>query len=107
MSPASATLSIPFPSPTIHVHVHVHHDNITTTLTSIDHALHARHLKLLRSGNLDRVSRCRLRNYEHANFALKVIDRDSLSSKKLSHVQTDSQILSSLDHPFSLRSMPT
>ncbi|KAL3821299.1 hypothetical protein ACJIZ3_007204 [Penstemon smallii] len=73
-----------------------------TTLSS-DGALHLRHLKLLRlvgSGNLGRVFLCRLRDYEHANFALKVVDRDSLTAKKLAHVQTEAQILSTLDHPF-------
>lgn len=76
--------------------------NAATTL-SADGALHLRHLKLHRlvgSGNLGRVFLCRLRDYEHANFALKVVDRDSLSLKKLSHVQTEAHILSSLDHPF-------
>ncbi|KAK3000635.1 hypothetical protein RJ639_020762 [Escallonia herrerae] len=73
-----------------------------TTLSS-DGTLHLRHLKLLRhlgSGNLGRVFLCRLRDNDHANFALKVVDKDSLTTKKLSHVQTEAQILSSLDHPF-------
>lgn len=73
-----------------------------TTLSS-DGALHLRHLKLLRhlgTGNLGRVFLCRLRDYDHANFALKVVDKDLLSSKKLSHVQTEGEILSMLDHPF-------
>ncbi|XP_073157415.1 serine/threonine-protein kinase WAG1-like [Henckelia pumila] len=88
---------------------HRRHDNpnwaaikAATTL-SHDGALHLRHLKLLRqvgSGNLGRVFLCRLRDYDHANFALKVVDRDSLNSKKLSQVQTEANILSSLDHPF-------
>ncbi|XP_057460268.1 serine/threonine-protein kinase WAG1-like [Actinidia eriantha] len=72
------------------------------TLSS-DGLLHLRHLKLVRrlgSGNLGRVFLCRLRDYDHANFALKVVDRDSLTSKKLSHAQTEAEILSLLDHPF-------
>ncbi|KAL2496585.1 Serine/threonine-protein kinase WAG2 [Forsythia ovata] len=95
--------------PSVHHRPHSRHDNpnwtaikAVTTLSS-DGALHLRHLKLLRlvgSGNLGRVFLCRLRDYDHANFALKVVDRDSLTSKKLSHVQTEAQILSSLDHPF-------
>lgn len=43
---------------------------------------------------------CRLRDYEHSNFAIKVVDKNSLTSKKLAHVQTEGRILSSLDHPF-------
>ncbi|KAL3508887.1 hypothetical protein ACH5RR_028288 [Cinchona calisaya] len=94
--------------PNLHNRPHRRHDpnwaavKAATTLSS-DGALHLRHLKLLRlvgSGNLGRVFLCRLRDYDHANFALKVVDRDSLTSKKLSHVQTEADILSSLDHPF-------
>jgi protein-serine/threonine kinase len=73
------------------------------TNISSDGKLHLRHLSLLRhlgSGNLGRVFLCRLRDNEHANFALKVVDKDSLSSKKLSHVQMEAHILSMLDHPF-------
>ncbi|KAJ7948884.1 Protein kinase superfamily protein [Quillaja saponaria] len=73
-----------------------------TTLSS-DGKLHLRHLKLLRhlgTGNLGRVFLCRLRDYDHANFALKVVDKDSLSNKKLSHVEMEAEILSMLDHPF-------
>ncbi|KAA8524936.1 hypothetical protein F0562_011426 [Nyssa sinensis] len=73
------------------------------TNLSCDGTLHLRHLKLLRhlgTGNCGRVFLCRLRDNDHANFALKVVDRDSLTDKKLSHVQTEAQILSSLDHPF-------
>ncbi|XP_028760961.1 serine/threonine-protein kinase WAG1-like [Neltuma alba] len=73
-----------------------------TTLSS-DGALHLHHLKLLRhlgTGNLGRVFLCRLRDYDHANFALKVVDKDLLSSRKLSHVQMEGEILSMLDHPF-------
>ncbi|KAJ8532258.1 hypothetical protein K7X08_012181 [Anisodus acutangulus] len=94
--------------PNFHRRAHRQHDpnwtaiKAATTLSS-DGALHLRHLKLLRlvgSGNLGRVFLCRLRDYDHANFALKVIDRDALTAKKLSHVQTEAEILSSLDHPF-------
>ncbi|KAK4285753.1 hypothetical protein QN277_002403 [Acacia crassicarpa] len=73
------------------------------TNLSSDGGLHLHHLKLLRhlgSGNLGRVFLCRLRDYDHANFALKVVDKDLLSSKKLSHVQMEGEILSMLDHPF-------
>lgn len=76
--------------------------NAATNLSS-DGALHLRHLKLLRlvgSGNLGRVFLCRLRDNDHATFALKVVDRDALTSKKLAHVQTEANILASLDHPF-------
>ncbi|KAI3457572.1 hypothetical protein Pfo_014235 [Paulownia fortunei] len=107
LSTASTTPSTAVPN--AHHRPHRRHDNsnweaikAATTLSS-DGALHLRHLKLLRlvgSGNLGRVFLCRLRDYDHANFALKVVDRDSLTSKKLSHVQTEAQILSSLDHPF-------
>ncbi|KAL7597822.1 serine/threonine-protein kinase WAG1 [Lactuca sativa] len=73
------------------------------TNLSSDGILHLSHLKLVRlvgSGNLGRVFLCRLRDYEHANFAIKVVDNNLLTSKKLSHVQTEARILSSLDHPF-------
>ncbi|KAL4588884.1 hypothetical protein LXL04_001782 [Taraxacum kok-saghyz] len=73
------------------------------TNLSSDGTLHLRHLKLVRlvgSGNLGRVFLCRLRDYEHANFAIKVVDNNLLTSKKLAHVQTEGRILSSLDHPF-------
>ncbi|XP_060189810.1 serine/threonine-protein kinase WAG1-like [Lycium barbarum] len=94
--------------PNFHRRAHRQHDpnwsaiKAAATLSS-DGALHLRHLKLHRlvgSGNLGRVFLCRLRDYDHANFALKVIDRDALTAKKLSHVQTEADILSSLDHPF-------
>ncbi|KAG8364815.1 hypothetical protein BUALT_Bualt18G0037900 [Buddleja alternifolia] len=95
--------------PNVHHRPHGHHNNpnweainAAATLSS-DGTLHLRHLKLLRlvgSGNLGRVFLCHLRDYDHANFALKVVDRDSLTMKKLSHVQTEAQILSSLDQPF-------
>ncbi|TKY49331.1 Serine/threonine-protein kinase WAG2 [Spatholobus suberectus] len=72
------------------------------TLSS-DGRLHLRHLKLLRhlgSGNLGRVFLCRLRDYDGASFALKVVDKDLLTPKKLSHAETEAQILHALDHPF-------
>ncbi|CAK9160268.1 unnamed protein product [Ilex paraguariensis] len=75
----------------------------TATNLSSDGTLHLRHLKLVRhlgTGDLGRVFLCRLRDNDHANFALKVVDRESLTTKKLSHVQTEAQILSTLDHPF-------
>ncbi|XP_031281456.1 serine/threonine-protein kinase WAG1-like [Pistacia vera] len=73
-----------------------------TTLSSYG-KLHLKHLKLVRhlgTGNLGRVFLCHLRDCSSAAFALKVIDKDSLSSKKLSHVQMEAEILSMLDHPF-------
>ncbi|KAL3577215.1 hypothetical protein D5086_022498 [Populus alba] len=75
----------------------------TATNLSTDGKLHLRHLKLLRhlgTGNLGRVFLCQLRDCNNANFALKVIDKDSLTNKKLSHVQMEGEILSMLDHPF-------
>ncbi|PKI47661.1 hypothetical protein CRG98_031947 [Punica granatum] len=75
----------------------------TATALSSDGRLHLRHLKLLRhlgTGNLGRVYLCRLRDCDSASFALKVVDRDHLSAKKLSHVDTEAEILSMLDHPF-------
>ncbi|XP_021831462.1 serine/threonine-protein kinase WAG1 [Prunus avium] len=78
------------------------------TALSSDRTLHLSHLKLLRhlgTGNLGRVFLCRLRddhrdNPDAATFALKVVDKDSLSPKKLGHVSTEAEILSMLDHPF-------
>ncbi|KAJ6332752.1 hypothetical protein OIU77_008746 [Salix suchowensis] len=75
----------------------------TATNLSTDGKLHLRHLKLLRhlgTGNLGRVFLCQLRDCSDASFALKVIDKDSLTKKKLSHVQMEGEILSMLDHPF-------
>ncbi|KAM6584003.1 hypothetical protein CsatB_011005 [Cannabis sativa] len=84
-----------------------HWSAIKTALNlSSDGALHLRQLKLLRhlgTGNLGRVFLCRLRDSDQVNnscYALKVVDKDSLSPKKLSHVQTEADILSLLDHPF-------
>ncbi|KAK9056851.1 hypothetical protein SSX86_024215 [Deinandra increscens subsp. villosa] len=73
------------------------------TNLSSDGTLHLHHLKLVRhvgSGNLGRVFLCRLRDNDHANFALKVVDNNLLTCKKLLQVQTEARILSSLDHPF-------
>ncbi|GMJ13789.1 hypothetical protein like AT3G14370 [Hibiscus trionum] len=73
------------------------------TNLSSDGNLHLRHLKLIRhlgTGNLGRVFLCHLRDCNNATFALKVIDRETLSNKKLSHVQMEADILSMLDHPF-------
>ncbi|KAK6230947.1 hypothetical protein QUC31_002465 [Theobroma cacao] len=73
------------------------------TNLSSDRNLHLRHLKLIRhlgTGNLGRVFLCQLTDCNSATFALKVIDRDTLSNKKLSHVQMEAEILSMLDHPF-------
>ncbi|XP_077233532.1 serine/threonine-protein kinase WAG2-like [Tasmannia lanceolata] len=61
------------------------------------------HLHLLRhlgTGNLGRVFLCRLKHDENALFALKVVDRDALSAKKLSQVEMEAQVLASLAHPF-------
>ncbi|KAI3803623.1 hypothetical protein L1987_31780 [Smallanthus sonchifolius] len=104
LSSASASAAVP----NLHPRPHRKSDanwsaiNAATNLSS-DGTLHLRHLKLVRlvgSGNLGRVFLCRLRDYDHANFAIKVVDKNSLTSKKLSHVQTEGRILSSLDHPF-------
>ncbi|XP_023553017.1 serine/threonine-protein kinase WAG1-like [Cucurbita pepo subsp. pepo] len=73
------------------------------TALSSDGHLHLRHLKLVRhlgTGNLGRVFLCHLRDNDHASFALKVVDKDALSNKKLLQVQTESEILASLNHPF-------
>ncbi|XP_047342331.1 serine/threonine-protein kinase WAG1-like [Impatiens glandulifera] len=73
-----------------------------TTISSNGN-LNLNHLKLLRklgTGNLGRVFLCRLRDNDHTNFALKVVDREFLSSKKLSNIKTEAEILSMLDHPF-------
>ncbi|KAK7272669.1 hypothetical protein RJT34_29413 [Clitoria ternatea] len=73
------------------------------TALSSDGRLHLRHLKLLRhlgSGNLGRVFLCCLRDYDGANFALKVVDKDLLTAKKFSHAETEAEILHALDHPF-------
>ncbi|KAF5780655.1 putative protein kinase AGC-RSK-2 family [Helianthus annuus] len=75
----------------------------TATNLSSDGALHLHHLKLIRhvgSGNLGRVFLCRVRDNDHATFALKVVDNNLLTCKKLLQVQTEARILSVLDHPF-------
>ncbi|KAL1207313.1 Serine/threonine-protein kinase WAG2 [Cardamine amara subsp. amara] len=72
-------------------------------LLSSDGNIHLRHLKLIRhlgTGNLGRVFLCNLRD-SSARFALKVIDRNCLTTeKKLSQVEMEAEILSLLDHPF-------
>ncbi|KAF6143549.1 hypothetical protein GIB67_029718 [Kingdonia uniflora] len=76
--------------------------NAATNLTP-DGILQLHHLKLLRhlgSGNFGKVFLCKLKDFDGAEFALKVVDRDALTSKKLSHVQMESEILSVVDHPF-------
>ncbi|GMP66306.1 hypothetical protein CsSME_00026716 [Camellia sinensis var. sinensis] len=106
LSTTSTSVAAPFQS--LHRRSHrkldPHWSAIKTASTlSSDGSLHLRHLKLLRhlgTGNLGRVFLCRLRDNDHSNFALKVVDRDSLTSKKLSHIQTEAEILSMLDHPF-------
>ncbi|KAL8161398.1 LOW QUALITY PROTEIN: hypothetical protein V2J09_012887 [Rumex salicifolius] len=97
---------------TYHHRPHRRHDPHWSTIRaaarlSPDGRLHLRHLKLIRhlgTGSLGRVFLCRVRDCHRSNpyahFALKVVDRDALSSKKLSHAQTEATILSSLDHPF-------
>ncbi|XP_058727456.1 serine/threonine-protein kinase WAG1-like [Vicia villosa] len=73
------------------------------TNLSSDGRLHLRHIKLLRhlgSGDLGRVYLCRLRDYDGANFALKVVDKDLLTLKKSTHAETEAEILHMLDHPF-------
>ncbi|PIA52277.1 hypothetical protein AQUCO_01000269v1 [Aquilegia coerulea] len=76
------------------------------TNLSPDGTLQLPHLKLLRhigSGNLGRVFLCRIKDDispQASSFALKVVDRDALTYKKLSHVQMESEILSIVDHPF-------
>ncbi|XP_057540265.1 serine/threonine-protein kinase WAG1-like [Amaranthus tricolor] len=74
---------------------------------SPDNRLHLHHLKLIRhlgTGNLGRVFLCRIKDYPNSNpnsyFALKVVDKDLISPKKLFDIQTESEILSLLDHPF-------
>ncbi|XP_042492865.1 serine/threonine-protein kinase WAG1-like [Macadamia integrifolia] len=76
--------------------------NAATNLSS-DGSLRLHHLKLIRhigTGNLGRVFLCRIKDYDGDNFALKVVDKEALTAKKLSHVQMESQILSTVDHPF-------
>ncbi|KAK8527614.1 hypothetical protein V6N13_085432 [Hibiscus sabdariffa] len=68
-----------------------------------DGNLQLSHLELIRhlgTGNHGRVFLCQLKDHDGAAFALKVIDRDLLNGKKLSHVETEGKILSMLDHPF-------
>ncbi|XP_058069366.1 serine/threonine-protein kinase WAG1-like [Magnolia sinica] len=79
---------------------------LAATRISPDGTLRLRDLELVRhvgSGNLGRVYLCRLRDAPDGcspSFALKVVDRDALTPKKLSHVQAEAHVLSTLDHPF-------
>ncbi|KAG9440208.1 hypothetical protein H6P81_020373 [Aristolochia fimbriata] len=69
---------------------------------SPDGVLRLHHLKLLRrlgSGNLGRVFHCRLKGFD-GDFALKVVDRDAVSGKKLAQARTEAGVLALLDHPF-------
>ncbi|XP_047957589.1 serine/threonine-protein kinase WAG1-like [Salvia hispanica] len=93
----------PSPTPTPHPRPHRTHHNPNYTAIASTPSLHLRDLNLLRllgSGNLARVFHCRLRSHDQSNFALKVIDRETLTPKKLADVETEARILSSLDHPF-------
>ncbi|XP_039141488.1 serine/threonine-protein kinase WAG1 [Dioscorea cayenensis subsp. rotundata] len=114
-SSARSSLSLSFPlsssSTSLSLSPHPHSSSNplwsslrATTSLSPDNQLHLHHLHLIRplgSGDLARVFHCRLRHFPNSDFALKVIDLDSSSSKpRLSHVQTESLVLSSLDHPF-------
>ncbi|KAL1537985.1 serine/threonine-protein kinase WAG1-like [Salvia divinorum] len=101
LSPSAASNPHPRPHRT-------HHNPNWTAITSTaalspSGSLQLHHLKLLRlvgSGNLGRVFHCRLRGHDQSNFALKVVDRDTLTPQKLADVETEAQILSALDHPF-------
>ncbi|KAM7269201.1 hypothetical protein ACFE04_024698 [Oxalis oulophora] len=103
-SPSPAAISTVNP---LHHHSQDPHWSAIKTATNLssDGKLNLRHLKLLRhvgTGNLGRVFLCKLRdcNTENTNFALKVVDREKVNSKKLAHVRTEAEILSMLDHPF-------
>ncbi|KAE8669655.1 Serine/threonine-protein kinase WAG2 [Hibiscus syriacus] len=70
---------------------------------SADGNLQLSHLKLIRhlgTGNHGRVFLCQLKDHGGGAFALKVIDRDSLNGKKVSHAETEGKILTMLNHPF-------
>ncbi|KAG6397873.1 hypothetical protein SASPL_139323 [Salvia splendens] len=99
----------PAPTPNPHPRPHrTHHNPNWTAITSTaalspSGSLHLGYLNLLRlvgSGNLGRVFHCRLRGHDQSNFALKVVDRETLTPKKLADVETEARILSALDHPF-------
>ncbi|XP_051124851.1 serine/threonine-protein kinase WAG1-like [Andrographis paniculata] len=101
----SSTTAVPIP----HRRPHRRHNNPNWEAVSAaanlssDGALHLRHLKLLRlvgAGNLGRVFHCRLRDYDGADFALKVVDRDALPAKKLAQVEMEAAVLAAADHPF-------
>ncbi|KAL5988456.1 hypothetical protein ACLOJK_036220 [Asimina triloba] len=98
----------------LHRRAHPHHrsDRRWTAVEaasrlSPDGFLRIRDLRLIRhvgSGNLGRVYLCQLRDApleaDAPSFALKVVDRNALSEKKLAHVQTEAHVLSTFDHPF-------
>ncbi|KAK2638564.1 hypothetical protein Ddye_026359 [Dipteronia dyeriana] len=97
----STTALAPAPATTLH---HRKWDPHWSAIMAATHGnLHLSHLKLVRhlgTGNLGRVFLCHLRDCNSATFALKVIDKDSLTPKKLSHVQMEAEILSMLVHPY-------
>ncbi|KAF3781767.1 Serine/threonine-protein kinase [Nymphaea thermarum] len=71
-----------------------------------DGGVDIRHLNLIRelgSGDVGRVFLCNLKGFDRAKYALKVIDREALSVRnkhKVPHVQIESHLLSTFDHPF-------
>ncbi|MBA0758918.1 hypothetical protein Gotri_021875, partial [Gossypium trilobum] len=107
-SSASSTLSLSFnephlSSPTIHHRKWDPRFSPIKLVTTDDGNLQLHHLKLIRhlgTGNLARVFLCQLKDHDGAFFALKVIDTEALTAEKLSHVQTEGQILSMVNHPF-------
>ncbi|CAN6449532.1 unnamed protein product [Victoria cruziana] len=76
------------------------------SVTLQDGGVDIRHLELIRqlgSGDVGRVFLCNLKGFEQAKYALKVIDREALALRnkhKIPHVQIESQLLSTFDHPF-------
>ncbi|KAL1118390.1 hypothetical protein V6Z11_D01G031500 [Gossypium hirsutum] len=109
-SSASSTLSLSFKephlsSPTIHHRKWDPRFSPIKLVTTDDGNLQLHHLKLIRhlgTGNLARVFLCQLKDHDGAFFALKVIDTEALTAEKLSHVQTEGQILSMPGNRFSL-----
>ncbi|KAK5844185.1 serine/threonine-protein kinase WAG1-like [Gossypium arboreum] len=107
-SSASSTLSLSFNEPhlsppTLHHRKWDPRFSPIKLVTTDDCNLQLHHLKLIRhlgTGNLARVFLCQLKDHDGAVFALKVIDTDALTAEKLSHVQTEGQILSMVNHPF-------
>nr|DAD33611.1 TPA_asm: hypothetical protein HUJ06_012462 [Nelumbo nucifera] len=70
---------------------------------SFNESLHLNQLKLVRhidNGNLGLIFVYHLEDYDRANFALKVVDKDVLTAKKLSHVEMEAKVFSMVDHPF-------